>query len=292
MRHRPLGAALAVLLAAAAITASTSDASAATTTTYTVSPNGQGAACTANNPCSLLTAQGKVRKATSSMSSDIAVVLKDGTYRLDKTFTFDASLGDSATNGHTVTYEAAAGAHPVISGGEQVGGWQQGANGVWSANVPAGADTRQLYVDGVRANRASGPNPTGFTRTATGYTTSDPTLDSWQNISGVEFVYNVGWTQMRCGVASVSGTTVTMQQPCFDNSTKKQYGVNADIPTTIENAKELLNAPGEFYLDKPGHTVYYLPRAGQQMGTADAELPSLQNLITGEGTASNPLRGL
>jgi len=246
MRHRPLGAALAVLLAAAAITASTSDASAATTTTYTVSPNGQGAACTANNPCSLLTAQGKVRKATSSMSSDIAVVLKDGTYRLDKTFTFDASLGDSATNGHTVTYEAAAGAHPVISGGEQVGGWQQGANGVWSANVPAGTDTRQLYVDGVRANRAAGPNPTGFTRTATGYTTSDTTLASWHNLSDVEFVYNVSWTQVRCAVASVSGTTVTMKQPCFDNSSKKPYGVNIDQPSFVENAKELLNDPGEF----------------------------------------------
>ncbi|MGY4926030.1 hypothetical protein [Streptomyces sp. 900105755] len=31
---------------------------------------------------------------------------------------------------------------------------------------------------------------------------------------------------MRCGVASVPGTTVTMKQPCFDNYTKKQYGLN------------------------------------------------------------------
>jgi len=292
MRHRPLGAALAVLLAAAATTVSTSDASAATTTTYTVSPNGQGSACTANNPCSLLTAQGKVRKATGSMSSDIAVVLNGGAYRLDKTFTFDASQGDSATNGHTVTYEAAAGAHPVISGGEQVGGWQQGANGVWSANVPTGTDTRQLYVDGVRANRAAGPDPTGFTRTATGYTTSDATLAGWHNISDVEFLYNVGWTQMRCGIASVSGTTVTMKQPCFDNSTKKPYGVNADRPDWVENAKELLDSPGEFYLDKPAHTLYYIPREGQDLRSADVEIPRLQTVVAGTGTVANPLKGL
>ncbi|HXA59525.1 MAG TPA: right-handed parallel beta-helix repeat-containing protein, partial [Streptosporangiaceae bacterium] len=226
------------------------------------------------------------------MATDINVVLADGTYRLNGPLTFDPAAGDSATGGHTVTYEAAPGAHPVLSGGQQVTGWSQTSNGMWAATVPAGTDTRQLYVDGVRANRASGSAPTSFTRTATGYTTSNTTLAGWQNISNVEFVYNVGWTQMRCGVASVSGTTVTMQQPCFDNSTKKQYGVNADLPSSIENAKELLNNPGEFYLDKPAHTIYYLPREGQQMSTADVEIPHLQNVITGHGTASNPLRGL
>jgi hypothetical protein len=226
------------------------------------------------------------------MQTDITVLLADGTYRIDSTLTFDAAAGDSATGGHTVTYQAAPGTHPVVSGGQRVTGWGKTSNGVWAATVPAGTDTRQLYVDGVRANRASGPKPTGFTRTATGYTTSNTTLVSWQNISAVEFVYNVAWTQMRCGVASVSGTTVAMQQPCFDNSTKKQYGVNADLPSYIENAKELLNNPGEFYLDKPAHTIYYLPREGQQMLTADVEIPRLQTVIAGHGTQANPLRGL
>jgi hypothetical protein len=284
---------LPTLLAAAAIGIGVPSASAATAPiVYSVAPNGQGSTCSAQAPCALLTAQTKVRQATSTMTTDIDVVLADGTYRLSGPLTFDSAAGDSATGGHTITYGAASGAHPVISGGQQVTGWSQGSGGVWSATVPAGTDTRQLYVDGVRANRASGSVATTFTRTATGYTTSNTTLAGWQNISNVEFVYNVGWTQMRCGVASVSGTTVTMQQPCFDNSTKKQYGVNADLPSSIENAKELLNNPGEFYLDKPAHTLYYLPREGQQMSTADVEIPNLQNVITGNGTASNPLRGL
>ena len=292
MHHRFPGTALAMLLAATTVGLSTSAATAASPVTYYVASNGQGSACSPQAPCSLPTAQSKVRKATASMTSDIAVELADGTYRLDKTFAFDAAAGDSATGGHTVTYEAAAGAHPVISGGKQVSGWKQGAGGVWSATVPAGTDTRQLYVNGVRANRAAGPNPTGFSRTATGYTTSDATMSSWRNISDVEFVYNVSWTQVRCGVASVSGTTVTMKQPCFDNSAKKPYGVNIDQPSFVENAKELLNDPGEFYLDKQAHTVYYLPRAGQDLRTADVEIPRLQTVISGTGTAAKPLRGL
>ncbi|MEV6604069.1 discoidin domain-containing protein [Kutzneria sp. NPDC051319] len=292
MHHRFLGAALAVLMAAGAVAVSTSDAVAASSTTFYAAPGGQGSACTAATPCSLLTAQGKVRKASPSMSSDITVVLADGTYRLDKTFSFDAAAGDSATGGHTVTYQAAPGAHPVISGGQQVNGWKQGTGGIWSANVPAGTDTRQLYVDGVRANRASGPNPTGFSRTATGYTTSTTTIAGWHNPSDIEFVYEVSWTEVRCGVASVAGTTVTMKQPCFDNSTKKPYGVNIDQPSYVENAKELLDNPGEFYLDKPSHTLYYMPREGQDLRAADVEIPRLQTVVSGTGSVSNPLRGL
>ncbi|MEW2545089.1 discoidin domain-containing protein [Streptomyces sp. NPDC047002] len=260
--------------------------------TYTVAPDGHGDACSPGRPCALTTAQHKVRAATASHRFDLRVVLTDGTYRLDGTFALDAAKGDGGQHGHTVTYQAAPGAHPVLSGGERVQGWHKGADGVWSARVPAGTDTRQLYVDGVRGIRARGAAPTGFTRTATGYTTSDTALDGWKNISDVQFVYDVGWTEMYCGVSSVSGTTVTMDQPCFDNSTRKPYGVNADRPDRVENAGELLDDPGEWYLDKHAHTLYYKPRAGQDLPHADVEIPRLQTLVSGTGTAAHPLAGL
>ncbi|MDB5125760.1 MAG: Fibronectin type domain protein, partial [Mucilaginibacter sp.] len=106
------------------------------------------------------------------------------------------------------------------------------------------------------------------------------------------FVYNVAWTQARCDIASVSGTTITMDQPCFDNSTKKPYGVNADLPSSVENAKALLTNPGQWYLDQSSNTVYYIPRAGQTMSTADVEIPRLQTLVSGTGTEQKPLNGL
>jgi len=262
------------------------------TITFTASPNGHGLLCDTRQPCALPTAQARARIANLLSHGNIAVILEDGTYRLSKTLTFTSLLGDSAKAGKTITYEAAPGAHPVLSGASQVSGWRQDAGRVWEAKVPAGTDSRQLYVDGVRANRAAGPDPTNFTQTATGYTTSDTTLDSWKNISDVEFVYNVAWTQVRCGVSSVSGTTVTMDEPCFANSTTKQYGVNIGTPSSVENAKELLNDPGEWYLDSHSHTVYYIPREGQDMTTADVEIPRLQTLVAGTGTKAHPLNGL
>jgi F5/8 type C domain-containing protein/parallel beta helix pectate lyase-like protein len=288
-----VAAAAGALIAAATVTTSAAAATAsAPALVLSVAPDGQGSTCVANNPCSLLTAQARVRAATPTMNGDIDVVLADGTYQLSSTLAFDATKGDGGTNGHTVSYQAAPGAHPVLSGGERVTGWTQGPNGVWQAQVPAGTQTRQLYVNGVRANIASEPAPGGFTQTATGYTTSDSTIENWSNISDVEFVYNVGWTQMRCRIASASGTTITMDEPCYQNSTLKQYGVNAGNPSEIQNTKALLTDPGQWYLDHSANTLYYIPRGGQDMQTADVEIPRLQTLVSGTGTEANPLTGL
>ncbi|GHJ41488.1 discoidin domain-containing protein [Streptomyces sp. TS71-3] len=280
------------LLIAGAAAAVPAAQSAPAPLTYSVAPDGDGDTCSPGDPCTLARAQQKVRAATHDQHSDIRVVLAGGTYRLDRTLSFDAANGDSARNGHTVTYAAAPGAHPVLSGGQRIRDWHEGADGVWSATVPAGTDTRQLYVDGVRGIRARGTAPTQFTRTPTGYTTSDTALDGWKNTSDIQFVYDVGWTEMYCGVASVSGTTVTMDQPCFDNSTKKPYGVNADRPDRVENARELLDDPGEWYRDKAAHTVYYKPRGGQDLKRADVEIPRLQTLVSGTATEAHPLTGL
>jgi hypothetical protein len=285
-------AATAAILAACAAGSTTAAASAAAPITYTASPTGYGNTCSATDPCSLQMAQLKVRQTTGSAQSDIVVTLDDGTYRLDHTLSFDAAKGDSAPAGHTVTYEAAPGAHPVISGGEQVTGWAQTTGGLWEAHVPAGTDTRQLYVDGVRANIAAGPVPVNLTKTATGYTASSTTLAGWNDITSAQFVYNVSWTEMICGVASVSGTTITMQQPCFDNTTLKQYGVNASTPSYMTNTKELLTQPGQWYLDHATDTIYYMPREGQNMAAADVEIPRLQTLVSGTGTEATPLTGL
>src|SRR2546430_768411 len=84
-----------------------------------------------------------------------------------------------------------------------------------AAPAPSGLDnTRQLYVNGVRAQRASGTVPVTLTKTATGYTASAPTLAGWRNPSDLEFVYTAGealwnvvrdglgqWTEPRCPIA-------------------------------------------------------------------------------------------
>ena len=237
-------------------------------------------------------AQALVRASNANMTSDITVTLADGYYRMTKPLTLDPS--DSGTNGHDVVWTAAAGAHPVVVGSTQIRGWSQvaGSNNIWVAQGPTGIQTRQLYVDGTRAVRATGAVP------------SAATLAGWKDPSGgfppaVEFVYVGGWgpwTEGRCPVASVTGGTITMAQPCWDNSTKR--GNNNVGPgsvgsaTRAENAYQLLDTPGEWYLDVTSSKFYYIPLAGQTLASLDVEAPILEALVTGGGTATSPLHNV
>jgi hypothetical protein len=284
-------------------------------------PDGSGPACSVAVPCSITGAQAKVRELELDFNRDIHVVLADGTYRLTAPLRLDAR--DSGTNGHDVVWTAAPGAHPVISGGTRITGWQQSdaSKDIWAAPAPAGLQTRQLYVNGVRAQRAAGVLPTKLTKTDTGYTADSAVMASWRNPSDVEFVYTGGapywslksggegaWTEPRCPVASIDGTTITMAQPCWDNSTKRiqrtdgsgrSYNLvhngnlgNGSIPAYIDNAYELLDQPGEWYLDRATNTVYYIPRPGEDLANADVEAPVLQQLVVGAGTESAPVHNI
>ena len=262
-----------------------------------------------------------VRAMNQNMSGDITVWLAGGTYRLTEPLTLDAR--DSGTGGHDVIYTAMAGQKPVVSGGVQITGWKlvDAAKNLWSAPAPAELqNTRQLYINGVRAYRTQGRLPVKLTETKTGYTASSDAMASWRNPSDIEFVYTGGnalwserswglgaWTEPRCPVASITGTTITMAQPCWDNSTKRVM-LPPDIgtrtanlvgpasvgkqPEYVENAYELLGTPGQFYFDRPAKTIYYVPRPGENLATADVEAPVLEKLIDGQGTETAPVHNI
>ena len=237
-------------------------------------------------------AQQLVRRSNANMTSDIVVTLADGYYRMTSPLTLDPS--DSGTNGHDVVWTAAAGAHPAVIGSAQIKGWSQvaGSTSVWVAQGPTGIQTRQLYVDGKRAVRATGAVPAAAT------------LAGWKDPSGgfpsqLEFVYVGGWgpwTEGRCPVASVTGGTINMAQPCWDNSTKRGNNNvgpgSVGPPTRAENAYQLLDTPGEWYLDVTSSKFYYIPLAGQTLADLDVEAPVLEALVTGGGTSMSPLHNV
>jgi hypothetical protein len=86
------------------------------------------------------------------------------------------------------------------------------------------------------------------------------------------------------------GGTINMAQPCWDNST--QRGNNnvgpgsVGRPTRAENAYELLDMPGDWYLDVTSSNFYYIPLAGQTLANLDMEAPVLEAPVTGGGTPS------
>ena len=243
---------------------------------YYVSPTGTGDACTVAAPCSIAQAQTVVRSAASGMQSDLVVELVDGTYRLTAPLIFTDA--DSGANGHTISWQAATGAHPVLSGGKQITGWAVSDSGknIWKATAPGTFATRQLYVDGTIAARSSH----SISRNGMSHDNATFPLDS-----GVSFLNNAAqanrievhalgnWTDHYAPVQSIANSTVTMVQPSWFNQTFGWDTITSPFagPTKtnnavyIENAYALLSSPGQWYQDIAAGVLYYIPLSGQDM---------------------------
>lgn len=255
-------------------------------------PDATGSECTYTDPCSLTGAQAVVRIFNKVMTGEIRVYLRGGTYSLTTPWVHAAA--DSGSGGHDVVWRAFPGETPILSGGVSVGPWRRVDANHDIHRAPVPGDSRHLWVDGARAVRARGPEaPAGFVETATGYTAPDAGMAAWADITAVEVVGHRLWKSFRCPLAAVAGAEVTVQNPCWTDAQLHQ-DMNGDfsmaLPQWFENARELLDEPGEFYLDRNARTVDHIPRAGVDLQGAPAVLPVLETLVHGAGTIDAPLR--
>jgi hypothetical protein len=277
-----------------AVAASALPAAAATATLY-VSSSGNGSSCSSSQPCSLSGAQTAVRSMVAGMSDDIVVQLSDGIYRLSTPLRFTAA--DSGTNGHTVRWQSAPSAHPILSGARQVTGWHlaDSAKNIWQADVGGGIDTRQLYVNGTAAVRArTQVNRSDFVATGGGLRFSNSALsylNTVANQSRVEVETVNSFTDRYSPVQSISNNMITMQQPAWNNNNFGYDTLSSPFragPMYLANAYEFVDSAGEWYLNPGTGTLSYIPRSGENMNTADVELPTLQSLVDVGGAYGAP----
>ena len=226
---------------------------------------------------------------TAGMNEDIQVVLRGGTYLLDAPFILGPE--DSGQNGHLVIYRAFAGEQPLLSGGVSITGWQlhDGGLNIYRAQMPSGLHSRQLYVNGQRAQRARGElEPEGFSVITQGYQAPDAAMAGWANPTDVELVDLFLWKSFRCKVGSIAGGSITMQQPCWSLA---QWHTNLGMagPSWVENAYELLDQEGEWYHDRPNGWIYLIPRSGQNPTSAQVVVPRLETLMALQGSPGNPV---
>ena len=234
-----------------------------------------------------------------SASSDVVVHLAAGRYSLTQPLTFTSA--DAGQNGHTITYVGAAGQATVMSGSAQVTGWtlQNQANNIWVASVGTGVNSRQLYVNGAEAPRAAFQVPrSDFTFTSTGLTFTSSSLsylDSTTDQSQIEVESVDSFTDRYATVQSISGGTITMQQPGWANN-NWGYDVMASPfeggTMYLENNYAFLQQAGQWYLDSATGQLYYKAASGQNPSSLDIELPKTQTLVQVSGSYSSPVSGL
>jgi Right handed beta helix region len=233
-----------------------------------------------------------------NMTVDIRVYLKGGRYILTAPLVFGA--GDGGTNGFSVIYQGYAGETAVVSGGRSLTGTWSDANGdgTWEASTGGAVTSRHLYVAGTPAvlARSTGTLP-GFSSTATTMTTSLAAIANWTNPTQIEFVWPFDWKWKIVTPASVavSGTNaiLTMKQPGWEVA-RIGNGAATGAPWFYQNALELLDQPGEFYVNAAAGKVYYRPRAGETMATVDSVLGVIDEEIVNilGGSAAAPVSNI
>ena len=116
--------------------------------------------------------------------------------------------------------------------------------------------------------------------------------DGWKRPGDLEFVYD----EQRIGVSRITGdskqTVITMDPRHYPAAAPWDPTTGVELPTYIQNSYELLDQPGDWYLDHAAETLYYIPRPAESMKTATVVVPILQTLVQGSGTLDSPIHDI
>ena len=255
---------------------------------------------------SLTRARDEIRRRNEGrLTKSVQVFVRGGTYRLTEPLAFTAL--DSAAEGHTVSYQAWGKERPVFSGGRTIAGMTAGPDGIWRVRIPDAASGKwrfeQLYVNGRRAVRARTPNRFYHYMNAV---TQRVLSKGGGRVPGKARLTIAVSPEVMAPLARLRPEELTnvvmVAYHKWDNTTRYIESIDpkrrevftlgggmkpwnplkARTRFHLENFREALDAPGEWFLDTDG-TLYYKPRAGETIETARIVAPVLEQLVQFRG---------
>ena len=256
---------------------------------------------------SLTRARNAVREENrTGQKADITVFLRGGTYELKEPLVLGPE--DSGTDKFSVTYRAYPGEKPIISGGRRITGWKPGPAKMWQAELPEVKSQRwyfrQLFIDGKRATRARTPNAdskTPYLKVKDAELKEEEGIwrvelapgevRNWNNLPDVEIVIRGLWAIIRKNLASIDqGKGEVILAP--PHVSTHFHDPKSGRWVFFENAMEMLDQPGEWYLDRSSGKLYYWPLAGEDMSKIEVVAPVLDQLLEIAGTDEQLVRNV
>lgn len=226
------------------------------------------------------------------------VRLRGGVYRLEKALEFLPE--DSGTAAAPITYAAADGEKPILSGGRAIGGWRPGSGSLWQTIVPGvkegGWYFHQLFVDGQRRTRARTPNQ-GYLYTAgvlapinrakwsdpkivakQGFEFRDRDIRRWQNVQDALIVIYHSWTTSIHFITELDADahTVRLAPP---STWPIGYWWEYNTRYHVENIIEALDEPGEWHLDRKTGVLSYWPLPGEDLTRVEVVAPAARQTL-------------
>ncbi len=253
-----------------------------------------------------------------SVTQGANIFLAGGRYFLEETVWIRPE--DSGTEASPTVIQSAPQERSVLSGGVAITGWQQlkgsvsglpraVAGKVWVTNVPLVGgrpfEFRQLWVNGEKAVRAKDTPYSKMNRILSWNKSEQtcwipaPKFGDLSQATGLEFFIHQWWAvaNLRVKKLEIQGDSakvyfhqpesrIQSEHPWPAPWISKETGNSAYYLT---NAIQLLDEPGEWFLDTNTQKLYYYPKAGENLSQAEVMAPYLETLVRMTGTMDRPV---
>lgn len=234
-------------------------------------------------------------------ATDICLRLESGTYNLNQPIIIRPE-----DNGTRIVADGKV----VISGGVKVSGWKKEGK-YYVATVPdfngRPLEFRQMWVNGKKAVRARDVDDfedmfriRNIDKAKEIIYVPAAAVKKIKGARYAEMVLHEMWcvANLRIKDIKIQGDSaaVTFHQP--ESHVHFMHPWPSPMVTTdghnspfyLTNAKELLDKEGEWYLDARTSKLYYIPRKGEDMKTAEVIVPAVETLLKVEGTPDTPVK--
>ena len=239
-------------------------------------------------------AQAVVRNHPDKGKQPITVTVLPGSYYFPSTLVFSAA--DSGTMSAPITYRGAGAA--TLSGGAKLNlSWSAYKNGIMQAAVPAEISKPLsfdgLFLNGERQKMARFPNyqagviPFGG---GSADAVSATRVASWSHSPVGGFVHGMqvnDWGSEHYVITGVGANhQLTLDGP-FGNGRPDVLRPGTQV---VENIFDELDAPNEWYFDRPNNTLYFMPPAGVDLSMATIEVSGIERVFEFAGTEAAPVQ--
>ncbi len=186
---------------------------------------------------------------------------------------------------------------PILSGGRRIGGWKETmmeGKKLWAAEVPEARQGQwffhELWVNGTRAVRARHPNhgylhveelpdkAAQWSQGQTRFRFREGDLKPWKTAANAEVIVMDRWVESRLPIVSVDE-----KERLVTFAKRSVFELQPGDLYYVEHALELLDEPGEWYLEPSTGMLYYQPRPGEQLDRIEAIAPVLTQVVRLEG---------
>lgn len=234
-----------------------------------------------------------VRKARSIPSGEVRILINGGVYREDETIVLTPEDGNADKR---LTIESFEGEAVTISGAVGLDcRWTEDQGGVFRTRLQGFSGAPEmLSVNGGLRILARYPNYDKDAIRFNGVSedaTSPERVSGWSNPKGayLHAMHPADWGDFHYRITGVDADgTLQMEGGWQNNRPARPSRTNR----MIENVREELDSPGEWYYFAPRQTLFYMPLPDEDLTDAVVEVSRLKHLIEFRGSEDSPVSNI